>query len=38
MAQRNRYAGPGTWHHVYNRGIGKRINFGGDRRPHRFIQ
>ena len=25
MAQRNRYVGPGTWHHVYNRGIDKRI-------------
>jgi REP element-mobilizing transposase RayT len=28
MAQRRRFAQPDTWHHVYNRGIGKRILFG----------
>jgi REP element-mobilizing transposase RayT len=27
MAQRIRRARPGTWHHVYNRGIGKRVIF-----------
>jgi len=27
MAQRIRKAGPGTWHHVYNRGIDKRVIF-----------
>ena len=27
MAQRIRKARPGTWHHVYNRGIGKRVIF-----------
>ena len=27
MAQRNRHAHAGTWHHVYNRGIGERVIF-----------
>lgn len=37
MAQRNRHAGPGTWHHVYNRGIGKRILF-ASRADYRFFK
>jgi hypothetical protein len=29
MALRIRKARPGTWHHVYNRGIGKRMIWPG---------
>lgn len=37
MAQINRFDGPGAWHHVYNRGIGKRLLFANRQDYRKFL-